>query len=134
MKLQQHLSLLRSEFSKLQTRYRDLERRHELLLASNSSSSSSSSNVDCFAVNILKFVSDLHENENYSDVKIHLQNGEERSAHKFVLSARTRVWSDIQGDILDWKHLDVQTAETLLKWIYTDRLDAILAKRAAVPT
>lgn len=56
-KLQQHLSLLREQYVKLQQRHTALEQQYAIA----SASSSASSGEDCFVTRLLRFVASLYD-------------------------------------------------------------------------
>ena len=69
--------LLRAEYVKLQEKFKDLETRHNLLLADPRirGGSDKKSSEDSFAFRILNFVESLYDKLDYSDVDIKLKDG-----------------------------------------------------------
>lgn len=122
VKLQQRLSLLREEYVKLQTRLAEVERDRALLAAS--STSDRKNNEASFVAQILSSVAGLVNDKRYSDVTIQLEN-EEVPGHKFVLAARNTSWDKVNlehNNSLDWSDIPNSVGQTLLHWIYTDRV------------
>jgi hypothetical protein len=62
-KLQNHLSLLREEYVKLQNRYADLERRYQVAIASSSGGDNNTEGT--FVTRLLKIIADLYDKEQY---------------------------------------------------------------------
>ncbi|KAG7249729.1 hypothetical protein CRUP_030832 [Coryphaenoides rupestris] len=98
-KLKKHLALLRQEYVKMQQRLADTERRYAMLAAQAASQGTSSPNApastatgDTFISRLLEIVCELYQQEQYSDLKVKIA-GEDLHAHKFVLAARSDVWS-----------------------------------------
>lgn len=85
--MNEHLSLLKKEYTKLQTQYNELERKYNSLAAQNSESQDAS-----FVSNLFMTVATLYDDETYSDIKIKLAD-KVVPAHKFVLNARSDEWS-----------------------------------------
>lgn len=118
-KLQQHLALLKEEYTKLQEKYRDIETKYNALAAN------SSNEEENFASRLLVLVRRLYETKLYSDIRIDLGKCE-ISAHKFVLSARSDLWSESvlrDKEVLDWSDIDEEIAETIIVWIYLDKVN-----------
>ena len=61
-RLQNHLSLLREEYVKLQNRLADVERKYQVALAASGGSGASQ---DGFVSRLLKFIADLFDKEQY---------------------------------------------------------------------
>nr|CAI5848874.1 unnamed protein product [Callosobruchus analis] len=119
-KLQQHLSLLKHEYSKLQTKYHDVEFKYNAIAASNGKGTD-----DTFASRLLKTVSNLYNSETYSDIDIILKD-KHIKAHKLVLSARSNLWNEsMLGNRreLDWTDIETEVAMAIISWIYTSNLD-----------
>lgn len=119
-KLQNHLTLLRDEYSKLQKKYNEIEIKYNAIAAS-----SGNSTEDTFAFRLLNHVSNLYGSSLYSDIKIKLCD-KDINAHKLVLSARSDLWNESilsDKDELDWSEIDTDVGTTVLKWIYTSRLE-----------
>ncbi|XP_041349199.1 rabankyrin-5-like [Gigantopelta aegis] len=119
-KLQNHLSLLREEYVKLQNKYADLERKYQVAVAVVGAGGQ-----DSFVAKLLSLVADLFDKEQYSDLIIQLDEGKELKAHKFILSSRSSEWGvDLnvvtELDLSDIKH---DVAFSLLRWVYTDEID-----------
>ncbi|ERL90046.1 hypothetical protein D910_07404, partial [Dendroctonus ponderosae] len=74
IKLQQHLSLLKQEYATLQTKYRDLESRYTYIAATNGDATDSDI-TNSFASRLVNTISNLHDSEVYSDIKIKLLVG-----------------------------------------------------------
>ncbi|XP_055862003.1 rabankyrin-5-like [Biomphalaria glabrata] len=122
-KLQNHLSLLREEYVKLQNRLADVERRYQVAIAAAGGNGESQ---DGFVCRLLKFIADLFDKEQYSDLTIHLEGGRNVRSHKFILSARSSDWgvADLQVvSELDMKDIHQDVAYALIRWIYTDEIN-----------
>ncbi|XP_037781934.1 rabankyrin-5-like [Penaeus monodon] len=122
-KLQQHLSLLREQYVKLQERYTALEQQHAIVTAGTQVSEGE----DSFVTRLLRFVADLYDKEKYSDMSVHLGTRTIR-AHRFVLAARSDNWgvsSLADVDALDWSSLDEEVGEAVLRWVYTDHVSLL---------
>ncbi|XP_076064202.1 rabankyrin-5 isoform X2 [Oratosquilla oratoria] len=118
-KLQQHMSLLRDEYVRLQDRYNKLEQQYAIATAAAGDKGDES-----FLARLLCFVADLYDKEVYSDMTVRLKERQIR-VHRFVLAARSDHWgvdSLATADTLDWSNLEQEVGETLLKWVYTDRI------------
>lgn len=87
-KLQQHLTLLKEEYGKLQSHCAEVERKYTLAAASAGDLSETS-----FVARLLMTVATLYGRETYSDIKIKLQN-KSMPGHKFVLNARSDDWNE----------------------------------------
>lgn len=83
-KLQNHLKLLKNEYSKLQKSYNDQQKKINELEASNGTSGNESS----FNSRLVNIVSSLYGRKTYSDLTIKLKDDRVIPAHKFVLNAR----------------------------------------------
>ncbi|XP_050504422.1 rabankyrin-5 [Diabrotica virgifera virgifera] len=121
-KLQQHLLLLKQEFSKLQSKYRDIEIKYNNVVASDTNNTE-----DTFASRLLKIISNLYNSEAYSDIKIKLKD-KEINAHKIVLSARSNVWNENilnHTKELDWSEIDAEVANAIVLWLYTNKLNLL---------
>lgn len=119
-KLQQHLTLLKEEYGKLQSHCAEVERKYTLAAASAGDLSETS-----FVARLLMTVATLYGRETYSDIKIKLQN-KSMPGHKFVLNARSDDWNEEalkDFDELDWTSLPDDVGSALLKWLYTDVVD-----------
>lgn len=119
-KSKKHLSLLRDEYVKLQSKYADIERKYNVIVASKGGEVEENS----FISKLLKTVSNLFDKELYSDLTIQL-DGSTIKAHKFILSARSDTWGvNLNSvDTLDFAAIPHDIALTLLKWVYTDYID-----------
>ncbi|XP_023688715.1 rabankyrin-5 isoform X1 [Paramormyrops kingsleyae] len=118
-KLQKHLALLRQEYVKMQQKLADTEKRCTLLTARESGS-------DSFICRLLAIVAELYQQDQYSDLKVKV--GEKMySAHKFVLAARSDVWSLSNMTAVTELDLSADTkpsvAMAMLRWAYTDELE-----------
>uniref|UniRef100_A0AAY5F5R9 Ankyrin repeat and FYVE domain containing 1 n=1 Tax=Electrophorus electricus TaxID=8005 RepID=A0AAY5F5R9_ELEEL len=124
-KLQKHLSLLRQEYVKMQHKLVETERRCSVLAAQASGRGSPSQSGDSFISRLLTIVADLYRQEQYSDLKVKI--GQEwLSAHKFVLAARSDIWS--LANLASISELDLSEAKpevamAMLRWAYTDELE-----------
>uniref|UniRef100_A0A8C5GII6 BTB domain-containing protein n=2 Tax=Gouania willdenowi TaxID=441366 RepID=A0A8C5GII6_GOUWI len=128
-KLQKHLALLRQEYVKMQQKLADTERRCAVLAAqaaqAPSQGASSPAAGDSFISRLLDIVSDLYQQQQYSDLKVKVA-GEQLSAHKFVLAARSDVWSLTNlasTSELDLSDCKPEVAMAMLRWVYTDELE-----------
>ncbi|XP_075876227.1 rabankyrin-5 isoform X3 [Nelusetta ayraudi] len=125
-KLQKHLSLLRQEYVKMQQKLADTERRCAVLAAQTSGPPSSCpAAADTFISRLLDIVANLYQQEQYSDLKVNVV-GEKVNAHKFVLAARSDVWS--LASMASTSELDLtdcrpEVAMAMLRWAYTDELE-----------
>uniref|UniRef100_A0A3B3DDJ3 Ankyrin repeat and FYVE domain containing 1 n=1 Tax=Oryzias melastigma TaxID=30732 RepID=A0A3B3DDJ3_ORYME len=123
-KLQKHLALLRQEYVKMQQKLADTERRCAVLAAQSSSQGSSGPvAADTFISRLLEIVASLYKQEQY-DLTVKVA-GEDFCAHKFVLAARSDVWS--LANLTTTSHLDLsckpEVAVAMLQWVYTDDLE-----------
>lgn len=80
---------------------------------------------DSFICRLLGIVAQLYQQEQYSDLKIKVGD-EYFSAHKFVLAARSDIWS--LANLSSTSELDLSDAnrdvtKTMLRWVYTDELE-----------
>uniref|UniRef100_A0A2R5LJ33 Ankyrin repeat and fyve domain-containing protein 1 n=1 Tax=Ornithodoros turicata TaxID=34597 RepID=A0A2R5LJ33_9ACAR len=120
VKLQRHLSLLREEYVKLQTRLADVEKKYNVAAAT-------SGNVDdnSFVARLLKTVASLFDQELYSDLTVRL-DGKTVRAHKLVFSCRSNSWgvADLANeDQLDLTDIPQEMGMVLLRWVYTDQIE-----------
>lgn len=120
-KLQKHLALLRQEYVKLQQKLAETEKKCTLLAAQTNKEASD----DSFISRLLAIVAQLYQQEQYSDLKIKVGD-QNISAHKFVLAARSEVWS--LANLASTKELNLsdcnpEVTMAMLRWIYTDELD-----------
>ncbi|XP_044763640.1 rabankyrin-5 [Coccinella septempunctata] len=119
-KLQNHLALLKDEYSKLQKKYNEVEIKYNAMAAS-----SGNSTEDTFAFRLLNHVSHLYGSPLYSDIKIKLYD-KDINAHKLVLSARSDLWNESvlsNKEELDWSDIDTDVGTAIVKWIYTSCLE-----------
>ncbi|XP_077403637.1 rabankyrin-5 [Vanacampus margaritifer] len=125
-KLQKHLALLRQEYVKMQQKLADTERRCAVLAAQVSvQGPTSPASADSFISRLLDIVSGLYQQEQYSDLKVKIA-GNQLSAHKFVLAARSDVWSLTNmatTSELDLSDCKPEVAMAMLRWAYTDDLE-----------
>ncbi|XP_025091346.1 rabankyrin-5-like isoform X2 [Pomacea canaliculata] len=123
VKLQNHLSLLREEYVKLQNRYADLERRYHMAIAA----SGDGDNDGSFVTRLLRIISEMYNKEQYSDLRVLLEGGHQVHAHKFVLQARSEDWAatcDLgHASELDMSDVRLEVARALLRWVYTDEIN-----------
>ncbi|KAE8625106.1 hypothetical protein XENTR_v10006160 [Xenopus tropicalis] len=120
-KLQKHLALLRQEYVKLQQKLAETEKKCTLLAAQANKEASS----DSFISRLLSIVAQLFQQEQYSDLMIKVGD-KHINAHKFVLAARSEVWSP--ANLASTKELDLSDSNpevtmAMLRWVYTDELD-----------
>ncbi|XP_023334642.1 rabankyrin-5 [Eurytemora carolleeae] len=118
-KLSQHLSLLRTEYVKLQQKCVMLERENSVLAAENGEQGQ-----DSFISRLLATVSSLYNQPLYSDLTI-ITPSSNIHAHKFVLSCRSDCWgvsSLSEVESLNWVNLGEDVSLALLRWIYTDQI------------
>ncbi|XP_077447830.1 rabankyrin-5 [Stigmatopora argus] len=125
-KLQKHLALLRQEYVKMQQKLADTERRCAVLAAQVSGPSPTNpASTDTYISRLLEIVSDLYRQEQYSDLKVKI-DGDNISGHKFVLAARSDVWSlnnMANTSELDLSDCKAEVATAMLRWAYTDELE-----------
>ena len=120
-KLKKHLSLLRDEYVKLQTKSSEIERKYNLLVASTGGVVEDNS----FVSKLLKTVAGLFDKELYSDLTIMLKNSSIKG-HKFILSARSDTWGSQNlsaTETLDLSDIPEERALALIKWVYTDQIE-----------
>ncbi|KAJ8412357.1 hypothetical protein AAFF_G00126930 [Aldrovandia affinis] len=120
-KLQKHLALLRQEYVKMQQRLAETERRCAVLAAQANQDSTGES----FIGRLLTIVGELYQQDQYSDLVVKV--GEKNySAHKFVLAARSDIWSlsNLASTTeLDLSDTNPKVAMAMLRWAYTDELE-----------
>ncbi|XP_046387052.1 rabankyrin-5 isoform X1 [Ischnura elegans] len=119
VKLQQHLTLLKEEYVKLQSYCNELEKKYALASASGGNTDGNS-----FVSKLVQVVANLFDKEQYSDLKIQLK-GRDVYGHKFVLASRNTTWgvgSLEDVDSLDWTDLKVDVGLKLIEWTYSDRI------------
>ncbi|XP_059511180.1 rabankyrin-5 [Stegostoma tigrinum] len=120
-KLQKHLALLRQEYVKMQQKLAETEKRCTMLAATSTVENAS----DSFVCRLLSIVSELYQQEQYSDLKVKV-GGKYINVHKFVLAARSDTWSLANlasTDELDLSDADPEVTMAMLRWIYTDELE-----------
>ncbi|GAB0091615.1 rabankyrin-5 [Sergentomyia squamirostris] len=125
-KLENHLRLLKEEYTKLQKSYTELERRYSLKSASAGDSGDDVGELSSFISRLTMTVVRLYNRKSYSDITIKLKDKSQIPAHRFVLNARSDKWSEefLENKTeLDWSDLDNEVAYALLRWIYTDAVD-----------
>jgi len=129
--MRSHLDLLREEYSQLQAKHVDLQRRFDVLSASRKIANGSpglneNNDIDSsggFVEKLISVVSGLYDKEIYSDLTINV-DGKEIKSHKIVIAAQTDYWGDLQDvpsitiDDVPFKIVDV-----VLRWMYTDFFD-----------
>ncbi|VDM51192.1 unnamed protein product, partial [Toxocara canis] len=121
-----HLELLRDEHLQLQLKLADLQKRYDILEASCAKDTSEKHGRLSFVQKLVSTVAQLYDKDLYSDITIHC-DGHQLRGHRFVIAARTDYWSDLSmADRIELKDVSYSVGCTLLKWIYTDRLDANL--------
>ncbi|CAH2020462.1 unnamed protein product [Acanthoscelides obtectus] len=104
--------ITKQEYSKLQTKYHDVEFKYNAISASNGKGTD-----DTFASRLLKTVSSLYNSETYSDIDIILKE-EKMKAHKLVLSARSNLWNESMlsnRKELDWSDIETEVAMAIIK-------------------
>ncbi|CAG2118862.1 unnamed protein product, partial [Medioppia subpectinata] len=117
-KSRKHLSLLREEYVKLQQKYCDLEKKYNLLNASSGVVDDNS-----FVSRLVRNVANLFDKDLYSDLTIKL-NGSSVKGHKFVLSARSDGWDQLDHcSELDLTHVNPEVGFHFVRWLYTDAID-----------
>ncbi|XP_074641653.1 rabankyrin-5-like [Tubulanus polymorphus] len=119
-KLQNHLKLLREEYVKLQNKLADVEKKYHVAAAV-----SGQSNDENFVSRLLRTVADLFDKPLYSDLNVVL-DGETILAHRFVLAARSDHWgvTDLATvSELDFTGIPFDIGQSMLKWVYTDKVD-----------
>ncbi|KAH8288003.1 hypothetical protein KR054_008722, partial [Drosophila jambulina] len=122
-KLEQHLMLLKDEFTKLQRSYSELEQKYNKITAT--SIADGSEELSSFVSRLSLTVSSLFGHDTYSDINIRTQS-KVFPAHKIVLHARSEKWrADVLEKVqeLDWSDLKEDVILALLRWIYTDLVD-----------
>ncbi|VDK64282.1 unnamed protein product [Anisakis simplex] len=125
-----HLELLREEHLQLQLKFQELQKRYDILEASctkDSDSNNTKNDKLSFVNKLVSSVAKLYEKDLYSDITIHC-DGHQLRGHRFVIAARTDYWNDLSmTDRIELKaDISYSVGCTLLKWIYTDRLDTTL--------
>ncbi|KAI1903736.1 hypothetical protein AGOR_G00030290 [Albula goreensis] len=120
-KLQKHLALLRQEYVKMQQKLVETERRCAVLAAQGNQDTAG----DSFIGRLMAIVGELYQQDQYSDLKVKV--GEKTySAHKFVLAARSDIWSLANlatTTELDLSDANPDVAMAMLRWAYTDELE-----------
>ncbi|KAF6038879.1 ANKFY1 [Bugula neritina] len=120
LKLQKHLSLLREEYVKLQTKFEEMSRKYEI-----ASAASPQSGGDGFVFRLLSIVSQLYDKSQYSDLVINV-DGKAIRAHKFVLKARSDHWGvdlDTISELSMPGDVGFDVGSALVKWIYSDVME-----------
>lgn len=84
IKIQNHLKLLKAEYSKIQKSYAELQRKFDDLHAKSSNGTADNSS---FNSRLMMVVTSLYGRKQYSDLSIKL-NEKTIPAHKFVFQAR----------------------------------------------
>ncbi|KAM6907612.1 rabankyrin-5 isoform 2-T2 [Xenentodon cancila] len=125
-KLQKHLALLRQEYVKMQQKLADTERRCAMLAAQTPGQTTvDPATAETFISRLLDIVANLFRQEQYSDLKVKVA-GEQFCAHKFVLAARSDIWS--LANLASTSELDLtdckpEVAMAMMHWAYTDELE-----------
>ncbi|XP_055604737.1 rabankyrin-5 [Uranotaenia lowii] len=122
-KLENHLKLLKEEYTKLQKNYAELERKYSKAAAS--SDDHELGEFSSFVSRLVMTVATLYGRKTYSDITVRLKD-KTMPAHKFVLNARSEEWREeviADQSELDWSDLDADVGYALLRWIYTDVVD-----------
>lgn len=123
VKLQQHLKLLQEEYTQLQNRNIELQKKYENLAITLNQNDE----TDSFPSQILSLVKRLHNSETYSDIRIKLKE-KLVNAHKLVMSSRSEVWSESflnKKDELDWCNMDTEVGELIILWIYKNEINLV---------
>lgn len=113
------MTLLKQEYSKLQTKYLEIEAKYNNIATANGPI-----NEETFAARLLRTISGLYDSETYSDLKIKTSK-KELHAHKLVLSARSIIWNEnvlVNKNELDWTDMDPAVASDIVLWLYTNNL------------
>lgn len=114
------MTLLKQEYSKLQTKYHEIEAKYHNIVAANGINTE-----ETFASRLLQTISNLYGSDRYSDVIIKLSD-KEVHAHKLVLNARSTIWNEnvlSNQKELDWTDIDLEVANDMILWIYTNKLN-----------
>lgn len=90
-KLEQHLRLLKAEYTKLQKNYAELERKYSKAAAA--SGENDMGEFSSFVSRLAMTVATLYGRKTYSDITIRLTD-KTVPGHKFVLNARSEEWSE----------------------------------------
>lgn len=90
-KLEQHLKLLKAEYTKLQKNYAELERKYSKAAAA--SGENDVGEFSSFVSRLAMTVATLYGRKTYSDITIRLTD-KTVPGHKFVLNARSEEWSE----------------------------------------
>lgn len=97
VKLEQHLRLLKAEYTKLQKSYAELERKYSKVAAANGENDVGE--FSSFVSRLAMTVATLYGRKTYSDIIIRLSD-KTVPGHKFVLNARSEEWGeDVLADI-----------------------------------
>ncbi|XP_053209790.1 rabankyrin-5-like [Panonychus citri] len=130
-KLREHLSLLREQYVKLQSKNSEIERKYNVLVASSGETSESH-----FVNRLMKTIANLLDKDDYSDCTICLKGGDVK-VHKFILTSRGNHWGAedfSETKTLDWSDIPYDTGLVILKWIYTDQIDLTSNSEEAILT
>ncbi|XP_066551312.1 rabankyrin-5 isoform X2 [Amia ocellicauda] len=105
----------------MQQKLAETEKRCAMLAVQANQESTS----DSFISRLLAIVAELYQQDQYSDLKVKV-GGKTYSAHKFVLAARSEVWS--LANLASTTELDLSDAKpevamAMLRWAYTDELE-----------
>ncbi|KAF3841264.1 hypothetical protein F7725_007126 [Dissostichus mawsoni] len=96
----------------MQQKLADTERRCAVLAAQTPGQGSPSpAAADTFISRLLDIVANLYQQEQYSDLKVKVA-GENLSAHKFVLAARSDAWS--LANLSSTSELDLSGEQTMV--------------------
>lgn len=90
-KLEQHLKLLKAEYTKLQKNYAELERKYSKVAAANGENGVGE--FSSFVSRLAMTVATLYGRKTYSDITLRLSD-KTVPGHKFVLNARSEEWSE----------------------------------------
>ncbi|CAJ0964118.1 unnamed protein product, partial [Mesorhabditis belari] len=113
--MKDHLALLRTEHTELQSRYSELKKKYEIATATCPNEGVS------FASSVLSLVNSLFGETKYSDIRFSVA---ERTfhAHRLVVAARTTHWNLVDNELITIDDVEPATFEIALRWIYQDTL------------
>uniref|UniRef100_A0A915C437 Ankyrin repeat and FYVE domain-containing protein 1 n=1 Tax=Parascaris univalens TaxID=6257 RepID=A0A915C437_PARUN len=121
-----HVQLLRDEHLQLQLKFAELQKRYDVLEASCAEDVGEKRGKLSFVQKLVSTVAQLYDRDLYSDITIHC-DGHQLRGHRFVIASRTDYWNDLSMiDRIELKDIPYSVGCTVLKWMYTDRLDAHL--------
>uniref|UniRef100_A0AAF5DA06 FYVE-type domain-containing protein n=1 Tax=Strongyloides stercoralis TaxID=6248 RepID=A0AAF5DA06_STRER len=117
-----YLGLLRKEHVELQEKYNNLLKKYNFIIA-NSKIDNDSEEIS-FIYKLAKNISQLFDNNLYSDITIKVSNSEIK-AHKIVITSHTNRWDSelLVSNILELTDIKYKTVYIIFKWMYKDELD-----------